>query len=134
MQSVFESKPSKEKANLTLAVLTSRVVDGGHSIRFDNKYYRTVNKKGLPVYFCKGMEGLVIQAFDKNLFFCVDEMVYALEEIPDHEHISRNLDFQEPTAAPRVKYIPPMNHPWRKTSFAQFKNKQAHRAQLMTGT
>ncbi len=133
MQSVFENKPSEEKANLTLAVLTNRMVDGGHSVRFENKYYRTVNQSGLPIYFYKGTEGLVIQAFDKNLYFCVDERVYALEEIPNHELTSRNFNFKEPLIKSCVKHIPPMSHPWKKASFEQFKRKQAHRSELMTG-
>jgi len=134
MQSVFESKPSKEKVNLTLAILTKRKVDGGHSVRFDNKYYRTVNQRGSPIYFYKGTEGLVIQAFDKSLYFCVDEKVFALEEIPEHELSSRNFNFKEPSKKPCVKYIPPMSHPWKKSSFEQFKRKQAHRVELMTGS
>lgn len=36
-QSVFETQPNHEKINLTLAVITNRTIDNGHSIRFDNK-------------------------------------------------------------------------------------------------
>jgi len=134
MQSVFENKPTQEKANLTLAILTSRKVDSGHSIRFFNKYYRTVNQSGLPVYFHKGTEGLVIRTFDNNLYFSVEDRVYAMEEIPEHEQTSRNFDFREPKVKPIAKYIPPVSHPWRKSLFDQFKQKQVHRADLMTGT
>ena len=38
-KSVFEKQPSKEKINLTLAVLSRRVVDTGHSICFKKKHY-----------------------------------------------------------------------------------------------
>jgi transposase len=134
MQSVFENKPTQEKANLTLAVLSRRIVDNGHSIRFSNKYYRTVNQAGLPVYFHKGTEGLVIRTFDNNLYFSVEDRVYALEEIPEHERKSRNFDFGESKVTPIAKYIPPMNHPWRKSIFAQFRQKQSHCADLKTGT
>ena len=99
-----------------------------------SKYYRTVNQRGFPIYFYKGTEGLVIQAFDKSLYFCVDEKVFALEEIPEHELSSRNFNFKEPSKKPCVKYIPPMSHPWKKSSFEQFKRKQAHRVELMTGS
>ena len=134
IQSVFENKPTQEKVNLTLAILTSRTVDSGHSIRFFNKYYRTVNQSGLPVYFHKGTEGLVIRTFDNNLYFSVEDRVYALEEIPEHERTSRNFDFKESKVKPIAKYIPPMNHPWRKSLFDQFRQKQSHRAVLKTGT
>ena len=69
MQSVFESKPSKEKVNLTLAILTKRKVDGGHSVRFDNKYYRTVNQRGSPIYFYKGTEGLLYRLLIRVFIF-----------------------------------------------------------------
>lgn len=134
MQSVFEKKPSVETANLTLAVLSKRKVDSGHSIRFEKKYYRTVNQSGLPVYFYKGTEGLVIRTFDKCLYFSVEENIYALEEIPEHELLSRNFNFKGITSKPLARYIPPMSHPWKKASFEKFQRKQGHRMELMTGT
>ena len=105
MQSVFENKPSKEKVNLTLAVLTKRTVDGGHSVRFDKKYYRTVNQRGFPIYFYKGTEGLVIQAFDKSLYFCVDKRSLRWKKyrnMNSHQEISTLKSPQKPC----VKYIP----------------------------
>ena len=42
-KSVFEKQADLKKINLTLAVLSRRVVDTGHSICFKNKHYRTVN-------------------------------------------------------------------------------------------
>jgi transposase len=75
--SVFETQPSSEKIDMILAVVADRKVDNGHSIRFDNKYYRTVNKDGIPVYFYKGTKGLVIVTFSRQLFFSTDEGVYA---------------------------------------------------------
>ena len=127
--SVFEKQPSEEKINLTLAVLTKRKVDSGHSVRFNKKYFRTVNSNGIQTHFYKGTEGLVIQAFNKELFFCVDEKVYALEEIPVHERTSRNFDFKKPEGSPKKKYVPPMNHPWRKKMFDRHVQKQKHRTE-----
>ena len=125
--SVFEKQPDEEKINLTLAVLTKRKVDNGHSVRFNKKYFRTVNSYGIQTHFYKGTEGLVIQSFNKDLFFCVEEEVYALEEIPVHEQTSKNFDFKKPEKPPQKRYIPPMNHPWRKTLFDKHVKKQKHR-------
>ena len=44
------------------------------------------------------------------------------------------FSFKDPSIKPCVKFIPPMSHPWKKASFEQFKRKQAHRAELMTGS
>lgn len=118
--SVFEKQPSEEKINLILAVLTERKIDSGHSIRFDKRYFRLLDKNGLPVYLYKGTAGMVIKAFSGDLFFCTNDIIYALDEIPLHEQTSRNFDFKKMPALPKQKYIPDMNHPWRKDNFMKY--------------
>ena len=66
-KSVFENQPSLQKINLTLAILSRRIVDTGHSICFKKKYYRPVNCVGTPIYFGKGTKCMVIEAFDKMI-------------------------------------------------------------------
>lgn len=124
MPSVFEIQPSAEKIDLTLAVLTERVVDNGHAIRFENHFYRTLKKEGAPVYFRKGTKGLVIRTFSGSLFFSTDEGIFALEEIPSHERTSKNFDPPQPASQTKKIYIPPATHPWRRTSFSTFCKKQ----------
>lgn len=118
--SVFEKQPSPEKINLILAVLTQRKIDSGHSIRFDNQYFRLLDQNGLPVYLYKGTTGMVIKAFSGDLFFCANDVIYALDEIPTHEQTSRNFDFKKTPAATIRKYIPDMNHPWKKDNFMKY--------------
>ena len=130
IKSVFEKQPDNEKINLTLAVLSSRKVDNGHCIKFDNKYFKPIDQSGHPVYYHKGTSGMVIKAFNKELFFCVGENVYALDEIPKHEQKSKNFDFGTIVDKPRKRYIPPMSHPWKQASFEKFMNKQVHREGL----
>lgn len=130
IKSVFEKQPDDERINLTLSVLASRKVDNGHCIRFDNKYFKLIDSNGFPVYYHKGTSGMLVKAFNKDLYFTVGETVYALEEIPIHEHKSKNFDFDTKIKEPRKKYIPPMSHPWKQASFEKFMNKQAHRANL----
>ena len=129
-KSVFETQPDDEKINLILAVLTNRKVDNGHCIRFENKYFKLVDTNSTPVYLRKGTSGMVIKAFNKELFFSVENTVYALEEVPIHESTSKNFDFDEIVKEPQKKYIPPMSHPWKQASFEQYMNKQAHRKNL----
>ena len=70
---------------------------------------------------------MIINSFNKELFFCVGEKVYALDEIPKHEHKSKNFDFPKVLDKPKKRYIPPMSHPWKQDSFEKFMKKQAHR-------
>ena len=128
IKSVFEKQPSKEKINLTLAVLTERTVDAGHAIQFEKKFYKMVDNKGMQTHYRKGTKVMLIKAFDRSLFACVnDKDIYALEEIPPHEHKSKDLDSDYKQPEPRKPYIPPMNHPWRLNAFNKFAHSQPHR-------
>lgn len=123
-KSVFEKQPSLQKINLTLAVLSRRTVDTGHSICFKKKHYRTVNSIGTPIYFGKGTKVMVIEAFDKKLYATVEDSIFALEEIPETQTYSKNFDAILPTE-PKKIYIPRMIHPWKRKSFELFTEKQA---------
>ena len=123
-KSVFEKQPNLQKINLTLAVLSRRTVDTGHSICFKKKHYRTVNSVGTPIYFGKGTKAMVIEAFDKKLYATVEDSIFALEEIPEIQSYSKNFDEILPTD-PKKIYIPRMIHYWKRKSFELFAEKQA---------
>jgi len=128
IKSVFEMQPSKEKINLTLAVLTERTVDAGHAIQFEKKFYKMIDHKGVQIHYRKGTKVMLIKAFDRSMFVCVnDKDIYALEEIPTHEHKSKNLDADYKPPKPKKTYIPAMNHPWRRSAFNKFVHSQPHR-------
>jgi len=124
ISSVFEKQISKRKIDMTLAIISERTVDNGHSIRYDNKYFRTINRQGRVDYLHPQTKGLVVKTLSGKLFFSVDSLVFALEEIPEYERTSRNLDFKPPKDKPRKKYIPPANHPWRLDNFKAFARKR----------
>ena len=127
IKSVFEMQPSDEKINLTLAVLCERTVDTGHCLRHSNKYYKMLDSNGMQVHYRQGTKTMFIQAFDGNQYCCVnDKDIYVLECIPEHEAKSKNLDHDYKEPKPKKKYIPPMNHPWRKSTFRKFVKKQEH--------
>ena len=125
-KSVFEKQPDEKKINLILSVLTKRVIDKGHSIKFNNNYYRLVNRVNTPIYFNHGTTCIVIKAFDNQLYATVNDTVFALEEIPEIQAISENFDDIVETKPKRI-YIPPMTHPWKQKLFESFIAKQEHR-------
>ena len=127
-KSVFEKQPSLQKINLTLAVLSRRTVDTGHSICFKKKHYRTVNSVGTPIYFGKGTKCMVIESFDKKLYATVEDSIFALEEIPEVQLLSENFDEILPTE-PKKIYIPRMTHPFKRESFEKFVAKQIEKIQ-----
>jgi len=127
IKSVFEIQPDIAKTNLILAVLTNRKVDNGCCIKFKNDYYIPINNNGIPIHYHKGTSGMVIQAFDGTLYFCVGENICALDLIPNHAPSSKNFDFATAPNKPKKRYIPPMSHPWKQSSFERYCKKQSHR-------
>jgi hypothetical protein len=78
--SVFETSPSDDVINYTLAVLTPRKIDNGNSIKFKNKYYQPYLNNELKCFKPK-TEVLVINAFNNDLIVSIDENVYELKEL-----------------------------------------------------
>nr|WP_242954374.1 ISNCY family transposase [Clostridium oryzae] len=132
IKSVFEKQSNLKKINLTLAVLASRKVDNGCCIKYNKQYYLPVDTNGYPVYYHKGTSGVVIKAFNNELYFCVNEKVYALELLPNHAPSSKNFDLVEAPKEPKKRYIPPMSHPWKQASFEQYCNQQVHHKNEIT--
>ena len=130
-KSVFEKQPSLQKINLTLAVLSRRIIDTGHSICFKKKHYITVNSVGTPIYFGKGTKCMVIEAFDKSLYATVEDSIFSLEEIPDVQAYSKNFDEVLPVE-PKKIYIPKMTHPWKRETFEKFAEKQIAKLQKVS--
>ncbi len=130
IESTFDPKPSDEHINLTLAVLTQRVIGPGHCIRFKNSFFLPHNSKGSPVHLFPKAKALVIQALDGSLFASVNDRMYALKEVPKHETpLAHKTTLKQPVK-PKKIYIPPMAHPWRISSFGKFAQSQSHRQYL----
>lgn len=122
-KSVFVAQPSLDKINTTLAVLSERKIDHGHSIRFKNQYYIPCDSNGFKQYFLHGTECLVIQSFDKELYVNIDEELYYMKPIKKHSDYSENFDADTKEEKEKKKYIPPLDHPWRLDMFKFFKKK-----------
>lgn len=121
-KSVFVAQPELSSIQQILAVLTPRVVDSGHCIKFQNHHYKTMDDFGYQVHYHRGTKGLVIKTFDDQLFFSTNDKVYALELLADHEKCSRNFDFETPKEKPKKRNIPSSKHPWRNSNFLKFKD------------
>jgi len=115
-QSVYETSPSKEKINYTLAILSPRKIDNGNSIKFKNVYYQPYENGKLKCFKPK-TQCLVIKAFDGNLFVTIDEKIYELRKLESHKKYSEEFDEIPEKKEEKVKYVPPMSHPWKLSSF-----------------
>ena len=114
-ESVFEQAPVEEKINYTLAVLTPRKIDNGNSIKYQNKYYQPYLNNQLKCFMPK-IDCLVIKAFNGDLLVTIDEQILELKELSRNERFSKEFD-EVIEVKEKKKYIPPMTHPWKLSSF-----------------
>ena len=117
--SVYETSPSAEKINYTLAILTPRKIDNGNAIKFKNEYYQPYENGQLKCFRPK-TECLVIKAFNEELFVTIDDKIYELRKLESHKKYSDEFDYAQEKNEEnkeKKKYIPPMTHPWKLTSF-----------------
>lgn len=123
-KSVFEKQPSVYDINLTLARIYTRTIDSGHCFKYMNNYYIPINERGTRVYHLKGTKGSIIQALDGVMYCCINDVVYALEHIPERHQTSENFDAHHTEKKPRRVNIPAKSHPWRSESFYRYLRKE----------
>lgn len=114
--SVYETSPSAEKINYTLAILSPRKIDNGNSIKYKNIYYQPYENGKLKCFKPK-TECLVIKAFDGNLFVTIDEKIYEMRKLETHKKYSEEFDTVAIPTVEKAIYVPPMTHPWKLASF-----------------
>ena len=117
-ESTYETIPSTEKINYTLAVLTPRKIDSGCSIKFYNEYYQPFKDNKIKC-FSKGTECLVIKAFDGSLVVSINDEICEFRKLLRNETHSKDFDLVPDNNQPQNKeiYTPPMRHPWKAASF-----------------
>ncbi len=120
----FEIQPTEEDINLTLAVLSSRLVDSGHCISYGKNYYRFIDSNAKPVFLKPKQKVQVIKALDGNLFACCEDSIFALEKVSRNKEISPNLEIVSTKDKYTNKYIPDIRHPWRNDNFKVFATKE----------
>ena len=114
--SVYETSPSVEKINYTLAILTPRKIDNGNAIKYYNNYYQPY-ENGILKCFRAKTECLVIKSFNEELYVTIDEKIYELRKLETHQKNSKEFDAEQPQIVEKKKYVPPMSHPWKLKSF-----------------
>lgn len=123
IKSVFEKQPDAQRIDQFLAVITTRVVDAGHCVRFKNKYYCLIDQQGCRNDFHKGTQVMVISTLSGKLYASVHERIFCLDEVPKHERVSRYFDTaadMEKSREKKPRYIPDMSHPWKKDNFMKY--------------
>ena len=92
-----------EKINRTLAVLSTRTIDSGHCIRFQSKFYFPVTENGDRRFFAGKTNCMVIETFDGQFLANIDDNLYLMEEVAEHELVSK--EFDAPKEAPKKEKV-----------------------------
>lgn len=103
--STFETSPSKEKLNYVLAVLSTRKIDNGNTIKFNNKYYQPFDLTDKLICFKSHTECIVIKAFDGSLMVSIDEKIFRLKKLSNHNKSFKRLNKLSVIASAEKRYI-----------------------------
>ncbi len=120
----FETSPSEEKINYTLAVLTPRKIDNGNSIKYMGQFYLPYLNNEIKCFTPK-TECLVIKAFDGELLVTIDEKVYNLKKLSRNEKYSKQFDIIKQNVEKKEIFNPKMNLHWNVGEF-KYQIKRAH--------
>ena len=72
-----------------------------------------IDYKGVQIHYRKGTKVMLIKAFDRSLFACVNNKdIYVPNEIATHKSKDLNPDYKKH----RESYIPLMNQPCRRSA------------------
>lgn len=128
IKSVFETQPSEEKINMTLATITQRQVDKGNCIKFHNQYYSLVDNDGVTAFYPHRTKAVVVKAFNNKMYACInDTNIFAMEVIKKNEVISKEFDTSLLPKKVKPLYVPDKHHPWAYQNVNAFlKNKVRH--------
>lgn len=123
-ETVFESSPSEERINYTLAVLTARKIDNGNAIKYKNEYYQPYQNNELKCFMPK-TECLVIKSYTDDLLVSIDEKIYELRKLSRNAKYSKEFDAVIKAENNTKINIPSMEHPWKVSEF-KYHIKRAH--------
>ena len=118
--SAFDKQLSDKEINLLLAVISTRVVDGGNCISYEQRYYRFLDAKGNHIHLAPKQKVLVIRAFDGQLFASCKNRIFALNAVPKHKAFSYDLDLPNTKSKASKPYVPSFMHPWKQKNFEAY--------------
>ena len=123
IKSVFELPSDSLILDHVLSVITTRVIDSGHCIKFKNKYYATY-QNGLLMTLRPKTKSLVIQSFSGETYLSCHDTIYDLIEVPLRKDVSEDIDHVQPQKYKKsMQRKPTKNHPWNAPVFHDFISK-----------
>ena len=106
---------TEEELNLIISERYTRIIDNASSISFNADYYVPVDiETGEIITYKHRTECTVIIAYDSTYWYKIENSYYRLHKIDKRPLIVKNTKQEEKENTEIQKYVPPINHPWRK--------------------
>lgn len=106
---------SEFELNLIISEKFERIIDNASSIKYNTKYYIPIDQNtGEVVSFIAKTKCTLIITYNSEIWSLIENKYYKMLEIEKRELTMEKEDINEETKEIK-KYIPPTNHPWRKS-------------------
>ena len=110
-----ENDYSLDELNLIISEKYKRIIDNASSLKYNNKYYLLYNSEtGEVTRFKSKTECTFIIAYDGTYWGKVEGQYYKLIELESRDTIMKK-EIDNNKHVEKKTYIPPANHPWRKS-------------------
>ena len=110
-----ENTYTEEELKLIISERNDKIIDNASSISYKNKYYIPINHEtGEVTCFSKGTKCTLIINYDGDYWSEIENHYYQLIELKNRDSIMKKESEITPIKKEHHKYIPPVNHPWRK--------------------
>jgi len=111
-----ENTYTEEEVKLIIAERKNKVIDNASSISYNYKYYVPINPETEEVVnFMKGTKCTLIINYDGEYWGEIENHYYKMIELENRDSIMIKESKIETKEKEHHKYIPPKNHPWRKS-------------------
>ena len=110
-----ENNYSVEELKLIISEKYIRIIDNASSISYKGKYYIPINiETGEVTCFSKGTECIFTINYDGDYYGKIENHYYEMYELENRDSIMKKESEINSAKKEHHKYIPPINHPWRK--------------------
>ena len=107
---------AEEELKLIISEKYNRIIDNASSISYGGKYYIPINiNTGEVTCFMRGVECLFIINYDGEYFGKIEGVYYKMFELENRDLMMKKESQTNTIKKEHHKYIPPKNHPWRKS-------------------
>lgn len=106
---------SEIELDLIISEKYERIIDNASSIKYNTKYYVPADPNtGEIITFVAKTKCILIITYNSEIWSLIENKYYMMIEIEERKSVMEKEDTNQ-EAKKTKKYVPPTNHPWRKS-------------------